>query len=69
MVTRSVRIPDEVDELVTQVAEAEHISINSAIVQALENWAQAHRHRTQVRAITADVMAEDADLLDRLADA
>ncbi|MWA03971.1 Arc family DNA-binding protein [Actinomadura sp. LD22] len=69
MVTRSVRIPDEVDDLVTKVAEAEHLSINSVIVQALESWGQAHQHRAEVRAITAEVMAEDADLLARLADA
>ncbi|WP_344895874.1 hypothetical protein [Actinomadura meridiana] len=69
MTTRSVRIPDEVDSLLVDAAEAEHLSINAAIVQAVDNWARAQRHRAQVRAITTQVMAEDAGLLSRLADA
>lgn len=69
MITRSVRIPEDVDRLLSEVAKTEHISINSAIVQALEAWGQAHQHRATVQAITTEVMAEDADLLNRLADA
>jgi predicted transcriptional regulator len=69
MTTRSVRIPDEIDSLLVRAAEAEHISINAAIVQAVEQWAQARDHRARVRAVTAEVMAEDAELLSRLADA
>ena len=67
--TRSVRFPGEIDELLTEAAEAEHISINAAIVQAVENWARMRDHRARVRAITGEVMSEDAALLDRLADA
>jgi predicted transcriptional regulator len=69
MTTRSVRIPDEIDDLLTRTAEAEHISVNAAIVQAVQSWAEMHEHRAHVRAITAQVMAEDADLLRRLGDA
>jgi predicted transcriptional regulator len=69
MTTRSVRIPDEIDLLLSSAAEAEHISVNAAIVQAVENWAQMHQHRNRVRAITAQVMAEDAGLLHRLGNA
>jgi predicted transcriptional regulator len=67
--TRSVRIPDEIDLALTRAAEAEHISVNSAIVQAVQSWAQAREHRAQIRAVTAQVMAEDSALLARLADA
>ncbi|WP_285495059.1 Arc family DNA-binding protein [Actinomadura sp. NBRC 104425] len=68
MTTRSVRIPDDIDELLVRTAEAEHISINAAIVQAVEQWAQARDHRARVQAVVAEVMAEDANLLRRLAD-
>jgi hypothetical protein len=69
MTTRSVRIPQQVDELLVEAAEAEHISVNAAIVQAVESWVHTREHRARVRALTAQVMAEDAELLDRLADA
>ncbi|WP_131741453.1 toxin-antitoxin system HicB family antitoxin [Actinomadura roseirufa] len=69
MTTRSVRIPPEIDGILTKAAEAEHISVNAAIVQAVQTWALAREHRAHVQAITAQVMAEDAALLERLADA
>jgi predicted transcriptional regulator len=36
MKTRSVRIPDDIDEALAAAAEAEHISVQARIVQALE---------------------------------
>lgn len=69
MTTRSVRIPDEIDLALTRAAEAEHISVNGAIVQAVQSWTQAQEHRARIRAVTAQVMAEDSALLARLADA
>jgi predicted transcriptional regulator len=69
MTTRSVRIPDEIDRALTAAAEAEHISVNAAIVQAVQDWAQLRDHRARVRAVAAQVMAEDDKLLRRLADA
>jgi predicted transcriptional regulator len=69
MMTRSVRIPDEIDSLLTAAAEDEHISVNAAIVQAVQDWALAHDHRIRVRALTAQIMSEDAGLLARLGDA
>jgi predicted transcriptional regulator len=69
MTTRSVRIPEEIDDLLTATAAAEHISVNAAIIQAVHDWVQLREHRARVRAITAQVMAEDAGLLQRLADA
>jgi predicted transcriptional regulator len=69
MTTRSVRIPDEIDLALTNAAEAEHVSVNSAIVQAVQIWTQTREHRARVRAVTTQVMTEDAALLARLADA
>jgi predicted transcriptional regulator len=69
MTTRSVRIPDEIDAVLARAAEAEHISVNAAIVQAVQSWAEMRDHRAQVQALTAQVMAEDAHLLRRLGDA
>jgi predicted transcriptional regulator len=69
MTTRSIRIPDEIDKLLVEVAEEEHISVNAAVVQSVEEWARVRRHRSEVRTVMAQVMAEDAELLDRLADA
>jgi uncharacterized protein (DUF1778 family) len=69
MTTRSIRIPDDIDALLVQAAEEDHISVNTAVVQAVEEWTRMRTHRARVRAVTAQVMAEDADLLDRLADA
>lgn len=69
MTTRSIRIPDEIDKLLVEVAEEEHISVNAAVVQSVEEWARVRRHRAEVRTAMAQVMAEDAELLDRLADA
>jgi predicted transcriptional regulator len=68
MTTRSIRIPDALDRKLVTVAETEHISLNSAIVQAVESWVRQHQHRSRVQEITAQVMAEDQDLLQRLAD-
>jgi predicted transcriptional regulator len=69
MTTRSIRIPDEIDALLIKAADEEHISVNSAVVQAVEEWTRLRTHRARVQAITAQVIAEDAELLDRLADA
>ncbi|HZB31574.1 MAG TPA: hypothetical protein VE465_15555 [Streptosporangiaceae bacterium] len=68
MTTRSIRIPDALDRKLVKVAETEHISLNSAVVQAVETWVRQHQHRSRVQEITAQVMAEDQNLLRRLAD-
>jgi predicted transcriptional regulator len=68
MTTRSIRIPDALDRKLVEVAETEHISLNSAVVQAVESWVRLHQHRSRVQEITAQVMAEDQSLLRRLAD-
>lgn len=69
MTTRRIRLPDEIDLALSRAAEAEHISVNSAIVQAVESWTETREHRARIRALTAQVMAEDSALLDRLAGA
>ena len=70
MTTRSIRFPDEIDELLVEAAEEEDISVEAAVVRAVEEWARSHRgRRARVRAATAQVVAEDSALLDRLGDA
>jgi predicted transcriptional regulator len=68
MTTRSIRIPDALDRKLVSVAETEHISLNSAVIQAVESWVRQHHHRSRVQEITAQVMSEDQGLLRRLAD-
>ncbi|MBE1531010.1 toxin-antitoxin system HicB family antitoxin [Actinomadura algeriensis] len=68
MTTRSVRIPDELDAALVELAAADHISINSAIVRALD---EVVARRTQEAAIAeaADLVFEDRkELFKRLAD-
>ncbi|MEV5823999.1 toxin-antitoxin system HicB family antitoxin [Spirillospora sp. NPDC052242] len=68
MTTRSVRIPDELDAKLVELAAADHISVNSAIVRALD---EVVARRTQESAIAeaADLVFEDRkELFRRLAD-
>ncbi|WP_019629449.1 toxin-antitoxin system HicB family antitoxin [Actinomadura atramentaria] len=66
MTTRSIRIPDELDAALVALAEAEHVSINTEIIRAVEERVRAQAHRARVRSVMAEVMAEDAELLTRL---
>jgi predicted transcriptional regulator len=68
MTTRSIRIPDALDRKLVSVAESEHISLNSAVIQAVESWVRQHQHRSRIQEITAQVMAEDENLIRRLAE-
>jgi hypothetical protein len=63
MTTISLRLPDEIHARVAAAAEADHISINSALVQAAQVWLDAHLQRAKARAMVDRIIAEDAELL------
>ncbi|MGY0501326.1 toxin-antitoxin system HicB family antitoxin [Nocardia sp. FBN12] len=68
MTTISVRLPDQLHSGITAAAEADHISVNSAIVQAAQAWVDAQVHRARARVSVQQIMLEDADLLAQLGD-
>lgn len=64
----TLRIPDDMDAELRQVAAAAHVSINSFVVDALKERLAALHHEA-VMAIARDVADKDAEILDRLANA
>ncbi|PXX66821.1 HicB-like protein involved in pilus formation [Nocardia tenerifensis] len=65
----TLRLPNDVHARVSALAEADHISLNAALVQAAELWA-TERARGQIVAYAVDdVMARRSELLARLRDA
>lgn len=68
MTTRSVRIPDELDAKLTALAEAEHISVNSAIVRAVNEMVMLRAREIAVAQVTDHVFARHKRLFERLAD-
>ena len=69
MTTRSVRIPDEIDRKFAAFAEAKHISVNSAIVRAMEATLARDAQETAIARASDDVFARRGELFERLADA
>ncbi|QFG24348.1 ribbon-helix-helix protein, CopG family [Actinomadura sp. WMMB 499] len=50
MVIRTVHIPDELDAKLVELAAADRVSVNTAIVRALETWLESRRrHHEQGR--------------------
>ncbi|MFD6463800.1 toxin-antitoxin system HicB family antitoxin [Streptomyces roseolus] len=68
MTTISVRLPDDIHARITAAAEADHISVNSALVQAAEAWVDAQSQRAASRLMVQQIMTEDAELLAMLGD-
>ncbi|MGQ0838746.1 hypothetical protein [Actinokineospora sp.] len=64
MATMTLRFPDEFDAELR--AAAEGASINGFVVEAVQERLAAMRHKS-VMAIARDVVARDAEILDRLA--
>jgi predicted transcriptional regulator len=69
MTTRSVRIPDELDARLAAFAEAKHVSMNSAIVRAVEETLARDAQETAIAAAGDDVFNRRGKLFERLADA
>ncbi|WP_460304776.1 YlcI/YnfO family protein [Actinocorallia aurea] len=64
----SIRIPDEIHAKAAALAAAEHVSINSVIVQATERYVNDRARERVVNAAVERVFAENAELFRRLAD-
>ncbi|WP_344592883.1 Arc family DNA-binding protein [Actinomadura vinacea] len=69
MTTRSVRIPDDIDARLVAFAESKHISVNSALVQAVEEMMTRDAQADAVTAAADEVFARRQELFERLADA
>jgi hypothetical protein len=59
MTTRSIRIPDEIDGAVVAAADAERVSVNTYVVQALQRSVADGEHRTRVAAAYDKVKARN----------
>jgi predicted transcriptional regulator len=68
MTTRSIRIPDDIDERLVAFAAEEHVSVNSAIVRALDEVLARHAQDSAVAAATDLVFTAREELFQRLAD-
>ncbi|HEY3610989.1 MAG TPA: toxin-antitoxin system HicB family antitoxin [Pseudonocardiaceae bacterium] len=64
----TLRFPDDLDAEVRAAAEAEHVSINSFVIEAIQDRLDA-MHKESVLAIARDVISRDAEILGRLATA
>jgi predicted transcriptional regulator len=65
----TLRLPADVHATVSALAEAEHISVNTALVQAAELWASKHAQGQLVTSAVDEVMLRRGELLARLRDA
>lgn len=68
MTTRSVRIPDELDARLTAMAAEDHISVNSAIVRALDEVLTRRSQEAAIADAADQVFADRKELFERLAD-
>lgn len=66
MVT-TINIPDELHTGLRRLAEQQHRSMNQLITEVLSSFVAEHERRALVDAAAAEVVARDAELLDRLA--
>ena len=66
MVT-TVSLPDELHAALRRLADEQRRPMNQIITEVLSRFVADHEHRAQVDAATAEIVARDAELLDRLA--
>ncbi|MFG1792605.1 toxin-antitoxin system HicB family antitoxin [Nocardia altamirensis] len=64
----NLRLPDDLHEQVTVEAAAAHLSLNTAICNALRDWVAARALSRREDAILDRVMTEDAALLAMIRD-
>ncbi|WP_330181822.1 toxin-antitoxin system HicB family antitoxin [Nocardia sp. NBC_01503] len=62
----NLRLPDDLHTAAAAEAEAAHLSLNSAICDALRAWVAARALSRREDAILDRVMKEDADLLEMI---
>ncbi|MGS2806289.1 toxin-antitoxin system HicB family antitoxin [Nocardia sp. MW-W600-9] len=68
MTTLSVQLPDEVHKQLAAAADADGLSMNAAVVTAVQEWLQSRAHRVQERARMQQVLAADPHLRALLGD-
>jgi len=65
----TLRIPEELDRQLEEIAAAEHISKHALILQAAQSVVERRERSTQIMGAIDFVRTHDAVLLERLADA
>lgn len=65
----TLRLTEQQDKQLTEIANALGISKNKAAMDAIEKFIELEWQRAVVKQTFADVRLRDKDLLDRLADA
>ncbi|MET9213282.1 MULTISPECIES: Arc family DNA-binding protein [unclassified Nocardia] len=68
MTSLTVQLPDEVHAQLVTAAEADGLSMNAAVVTAVQEWLQSRAHRAQERARMQQVLAADPHLRALLGD-
>lgn len=65
----TVRIPEELDRQLDELAERDHVSKHSLLLQGAENIVRSRARRADIDAGIDFVLRHDAELLTRLEDA
>ena len=68
VITMTLRVPDELDADLRAAAEAEGLSMNGFVLEAVREKLEARRHAL-VMETARGIIASDAAILDRLATA
>lgn len=65
----TLRIPEELDRQLEEIAAAEHVSKHALLLQAAQQIVERRDRRAQIAGAVDFVLSHDAALLERLADA
>ena len=65
--TRTIDLPDELAAALRDVAAAEHRSVQQTLVVAAQEYVERHKLRARGRASGRQIIEQDQELLDRLA--
>ncbi|TQJ30291.1 ribbon-helix-helix domain-containing protein [Microbacterium sp. SLBN-146] len=65
----TLRIPEELDRQLEEIAAAEHVSKHTLLLQAAQQIVDRRERRAQIAGAVDFVLSHDAVLLERLADA
>ena len=65
----TLRIPEELDRQLEEIAAAEHMSKHALLLQAAQQIVERRQRRAQIAGAIDFVLSHDAELLEKLADA
>ncbi|HEY2794946.1 MAG TPA: Arc family DNA-binding protein [Micromonosporaceae bacterium] len=65
--TRTIDLPDELAAALKDVAAAEHRSVQQTLIVAAQEYVERQQLRARVRASGRQIIEQDSELLDRLA--